>query len=145
MLAAEGSLGVEQRCRWAGGGGGSRGARWPEFRPPGYHRLYLITPQRSFTPLSGSPTNPASERTLSRSAAPNNGPCVPLSVVGGAEGNQQTTSDQRGRDVSKGHKSSEWGGWGQRRTDGRGRGDYSCRLARLGNLYLTCSPGGCRG
>lgn len=68
----------------AGGPGGPE-VLWPEFRPPGYHRLYVITPQRSFTPLSGLPTNPIGECTLIRLGAPNNGPCVPLSVVGGAE------------------------------------------------------------
>ena len=58
----------------------------PEFRPPSYHRLYVITPQRSFTALRlACLPNPARERTLIRLSAPNNGPCVPLSVVGGAE------------------------------------------------------------
>lgn len=37
-----------------------------EFRPQGHHRLYIITPQRLFTPLSGLPTNPVGECTLIR-------------------------------------------------------------------------------
>lgn len=82
LLDTQSSLGGSQRCRWARGG---KGALLLEFRPPGYHRLYVITPQRSFTPLSGLPTNPVGACTLIRLGAPNNGPCVPLSVVGGAE------------------------------------------------------------
>lgn len=59
------------------------GGQWPEFGPPGYHRLYIITPQRS--PGLTCLPNPAGECTLIRLGVPNNGPCVPLSVVGGAE------------------------------------------------------------
>lgn len=112
---------LKKRGRWSGG---SRGALWPEFRPPGYHRLNLITPQRSFTALRlACLPNPAGECTLIRPGAPNNRPCVPQ-CCGRSGGNQQTTSDQHGRDVSKGHKSSESGrAWGQargRQTDGEG-------------------------
>lgn len=111
----------KKRGRWSGG---SRGAFWPEFRPPGYHRLNLITPQRSFTTLRlACLLNPAGECTLIRLGAPNNRPCVPQ-CCGRSGGNQQTTSDQHGRDVSKGHKSPESGrAWGQgrgRQTDGEG-------------------------
>lgn len=97
---------ANKRGRWARG---SRGALWPEFRPPGYHRLHVITPQRSFTPLSGLPTNPVGECTLIRLGAPNNGPCVPLCVVGGAEVTCKPPLINMDEYVSKGHKSSKRG------------------------------------
>lgn len=75
-----------------------------EFRPQGHHRLYIITPQRLFTPLSGLPTNPVGECTLIR---PNNGPCVPLSVVGGAEVTIRPPLINTGNIFQKDSKSSE--------------------------------------
>lgn len=80
--------------------------------------MYVITPQTSFAALRlACLLNPAGECTLIRPGAADNGPCVPLSVVGGAE---VTSRPQHGRDVSKGHKSFEKGR-GQRQTDAQGR------------------------
>lgn len=98
---------LKKRGRWSRG---SRGALGPEFRPPGYHRLYVITPQRSFTALRlACLPNPAGECTLIRLGAPNNGPCVPLSVVGGAEVTSRPHLINMDEMFQKGHKSSKRG------------------------------------
>lgn len=122
--------------RWSKG---SRGALWTEFRPPGYPRLYIITPQRSFAALRlACLLNPAGECTLIRPGAANNGPCVPLSVVGGAE---VTSRPQHVRDVSKGHKSSKRGEREERpeadRRTGKGLLKLQTDLRMSQNLYLS--------
>lgn len=48
----------------AGGPARAEACSAESFRPPGDHRLYIITPQRSFTPLSGLPSDLFVECTL---------------------------------------------------------------------------------
>lgn len=118
---------------------GNRGALWLEFRPPGYHRLYVITPQRSFTPLSGLPTNPVGEYTLISLGAPNNGPCVPLSFVGGAEVTSKPPLINMDEMFQKDTKSLKGEEHEERPAADRraGKGPLKLQTGTSSNLYLS--------
>lgn len=101
--------------------------------------MYIITPPRSFTLLSGLPTNLVGACPLIRLGAPNNRPCVPLSAVGGVEVTSRPlllNVDKMFQKDTKAHKRGEHEERPEadRRT---GKGPLKLQTGTSSNLYLS--------
>lgn len=125
-----------------GGWGESRGVFCPELRPPSYHRPYIITPQRSFTNTKWLAYQLCWCVHANQAGAPNNGPCVPLSVGGRSKGKTSRPPPINMDDMFQKEKKSSGGLGGgvrrdQRQTDGRGRVQLKLQTGMSSNLYLS--------
>lgn len=85
------------------------------------------------------PTNPVGECTLIRLGAPNNGPCVPLSVVGGAEVTSKPPPINMDKMFQKDTKALKGGAHEERpKADRRtGKGPLKLQTGTSSNLYLS--------
>lgn len=85
------------------------------------------------------PTNPVGECTLIRLGAPNNGPCVPLSVVGGAEVTSRPPLINMDEMFQKDTKALKRGEHEERPETNRqtGKGPLKLQTGMSSNLYLS--------